>query len=248
MRLHAKVALVTGGASGIGKATADLFQREGAHVVVLDIQEPAQGRRADRRSVIHVKGDVASDADAEGAVEECRARFGGLDVLVACAGINPRGTILTTREQQWDQVFAVNLKGVFFIARHAIAAMAHRGGGSIVTVSSINGLVAWENEVAYDASKGGLVMLTRALAVDHAKDNVRVNCICPGIIDTPMLARTAAAQPDEARFRAKAAGMQPLGRLGRPEEVAQAALFLASDEASFITGAILPVDGGYTAV
>lgn len=252
MKLEGRVALVTGGASGMGRACAELFAREGARVAIADVQEAgavvAAGIGARGGEAVFLRCDVADAGDAEGAVRGCVESFGRLDVLVGCAGINPRGTLLTTSEELWDRVLGVNLKALYLLGRAALPEMIRGGGGSIVAFSSINGLVAWEDEAAYDASKGGLVMLARAMAVDHAKHGVRVNCICPGIIDTPMLARTAAAKGDPEAFYAAARKMQPLGRLGTAEEVARVALFLASDDASFVTGAVLPVDGGYTAV
>ena len=195
-----------------------------------------------------VQTDVADPDGARSAVERAVERFDGLDILISCAGINPRGTVVTTGIELWRRVLDVNLSATFLLARHAVPHLAARGSGSIVTVASINALVAWKNEAAYEASKGGLVALTRAMAADHAEQGIRVNCICPGIIDTPMLARTASTHPDPAAFYEKARTMQLAGRLGRPIDVAYAALFLASDESSFVTGAVLPVDGGYTAV
>lgn len=252
MRLHGKSVIVTGGASGMGREIALRFGREGAAVGVVDRQESgaevaglleSRGQRS-----LFVQADVASLGDVEMAVRQCAEALGGVHVLISCAGVNPRGTVLTTSLDLWNQVLAVNLTATYLLARNCIPHMKRAGGGSIVTVASINALVAWQNEAAYEASKGGLVALTRAMAVDHAPDAIRVNCICPGIIDTPMLARTASTQPDAAAFYERAKHMQVAGRLGQPADIANAALFLASDESTFVTGAVLPVDGGYTAV
>lgn len=253
MRLGGKVALITGGASGMGKAMSVLFAAGGASVAVVDIDEN-HGRevvneiREKGGKAILVRADVAIAEEAKLAVGRCVEVFGGLDILVNNAGVNPRGTVVTTSETQWDRVLAVNLKATFLLSKYAIPEMVRRGGGCVVNIASVNGLVAFENEVAYDASKGGLVMLTRSMALDHAKDGVRVNCICPGITDTPMFERTISTYSNQQAFLEKVKKMQPLGRLGRPDDVANAALFLASDQATFITGAILPVDGGYTIV
>lgn len=253
MRLKDRIALITGAASGIGRATALTLAREGACIAVVD-QDGAPGPALASElqdqgyEAEWIAADVSDSGQVEQAVTQCVSRFGGLDILVSNAGINPRGTVLTTSDELLDRILAVNLKALFYLCRYGVPAMRRRGGGSIVTVSSINGLVAWDNEAAYDASKGGVVMLTRALAVDHAPDNIRVNCICPGITDTPMLQRTAASKPDPEAFFEAARKMQPLNRLGQPEDIANAVLFLASDEAAYITAAILPVDGGYTAV
>jgi NAD(P)-dependent dehydrogenase (short-subunit alcohol dehydrogenase family) len=192
-----------------------------------------------------VKADVGTLQDAERAVKKCVETFGGVDILVNNAVVNPRGTVITTGEEEWNRVISVNLNAAFRFSKYDIPEMIRRGGGSIVNIASVNGLVAFENEAAYDASKGGLVMLTRSMAVDHAKDKVRVNCICPGITDTPMFKGTVSSYANQEAFLEKARKMHPLGRLGKPEDIAYAALFLASEESSFITGAILPVDGGY---
>lgn len=237
----------------MGRAMSVLFAAEGASVAVVDIDEN-HGRevvnemREKGGKAILVRADVAIAEEAKLAVGRCVEVFGGLDILVNNAGVNPRGTVVTTSETQWDRVLAVNLKATFLLSKYAIPEMVRRGGGCVVNIASVNGLVAFENEVAYDASKGGLVMLTRSMALDHAKDGVRVNCICPGITDTPMFKRTISTYSDQQAFLEKVKKMQPLGRLGRPDDVANAALFLASDQATFITGAILPVDGGYTIV
>lgn len=251
MRLAGKVAIITGAASGMGRAMSLLFSNEGAKITVVDIAEDRGRAVVDEikkkgSEAIFVKADVGSIQDAERAVKKCGEMFGGVDILVNNAGTNPRGTVVTTSEEEWNRVISVNLDAAFRFSKYAIPEMIRRGGGSIVNIASVNGLVAFENEAAYDASKGGLVMLTRSMAADHAKDKVRVNCICPGITDTPMFKRTVSSYSDQEAFLEKARKMHPLGRLGKPEDIAHAALFLVSDESSFITGAILPVDGGYT--
>jgi len=249
MFLSNQVALVTGGASGIGRAMALLFAAEGAAVSVVDLDEDAgqavvkelldRGERA-----IFVHCDVTRADDCQQAVEQTVATFGGLDILLNNAGIIRRTTILDISEEEWDLVMAVNVKSVFLMSKCTIPVMVHSGGGAIVNTASGWGLVGGHNAVSYCASKGAVVNMTRAMALDHGPQNIRVNCICPGDTDTPML-RNEAQQlglPD-GQFLAEAAE-RPLQRMGRPEDIAQAALYLASDAASFVTGTALVVDGG----
>lgn len=247
--LAGKVALITGGASGIGRATALLFARQGAAVSIVDLDE-AGGRAIAQAAVvgggraIFVRGDVSLAADCRRAVQQTVDELGGLDVLFNNAGIIRRATVIETTEAEWDRVMAVNVKSIFLLARYAIPIMAQAGGGVIINTASGWGLVGGRRAVSYCASKGAVVNMTRAMALDHAGQNVRVNCICPGDTDTPMLRDEARqlGEPDE-RFLAEAA-QRPLQRIGAPEDIAQAALYLASDAASFVTGAILVVDGG----
>ncbi len=245
--LRGKVALVSGAASGIGRATAMLFAREGAAVVLVDIQDAgpivkeivASGGRA-----ICVRGDVTRAADCSTAVERATQEFGRLDILFNNAGIIRRASVVDTTEEEWDRVIAVNVKSVFLLSKAAIPVMARGGGGVIVNTGSGWGLVGGRNAASYCASKGAVVNLTRAMALDHATQNIRVNCVCPGDTDTPML-REEARQlgEDETAFLAGSAD-RPLGRMGRPEEIARAVLFLVSDASSFVTGTALVVDGG----
>lgn len=250
-RLRGKVALVTGGASGIGKATAVLFALEGAAVTVFDIRSEGEGVveeivRAGGRALF-VRGDVTRATDCTGAVQKTVQTFGRVDVLFNNAGIIRRASILDTTEEDWDRVMAVNVKSIFLMSRAAIPVMARQGGGVIVNTASGWGLVGGKDAASYCASKGAVVNLTRAMAVDHVAQGIRVNCVCPGDTDTPML-REEARQlgEDERRFLVGSAE-RPMGRMGRPEEIAHAVLFLASDDASFVTGAPLVVDGGGTA-
>jgi NAD(P)-dependent dehydrogenase (short-subunit alcohol dehydrogenase family) len=248
-RLAGKVAIITGAASGIGRAAAEMFAGEGAAVVVADVQEDAgkglvaalndRGARA-----IFTRTDVADPADVEAMVAAAVDTYGRLDILFNNAGIE--GETAPTAEttlDAWSRIITVNLTGVFLGCRYAIPAMLANGGGSIVNNASVAALVGFPGFAAYCASKGGMVQLTKAAALEYATQNIRVNCLCPGVIDTPMVAR-AASDPE---VRAMLEQIEPVGRFGRPEEVAALALFLASDEASFITGAIIPVDGGLVA-
>ena len=249
MRLIDRVALVTGGASGIGRATALLFAREGATISVVDVDEP--GGQAVAQTIVDGGGtaifvpcDVTQAGDCQRAVEQTVRDLGGLDVLVNSAGIILRANVLETAEAEWDQVMAVNVKSVFLLSKYAIPVMAEAGGGVIINVASGWGLVGGPRAAAYCASKGAVVQLTKSMALDHGRQNIRVNCICPGDTDTPMLRDEARqlGEPTE-QFLAEAAE-RPLGRIGRPEDIAEAALYLASDASSFVTGTALVVDGG----
>ena len=247
--LAGRAALVTGAASGIGRAIAERLARAGAAVEVFDQDEAGAGRVAEAIGAaggrgLAVAGDVARAADADRAVAAARDAFGRLDILVNNAGIIRRATVVEMDEEDWDRVMAVNIKSVYLFARVAVPVMAAAGGGVIVNVSSGWGLVGGRRAAAYCASKGAVVQLTRALALDHAPDGVRVCAVCPGDTDTAMLREEASQLGErEADFLADAA-RRPLGRVGRPEDIAEAVLYLASDAASFVTGTTLVVDGG----
>ena len=250
MRLAGKVALITGGASGMGQSEAMIFAREGARVVVADILE-AEGEQV-VASITAAGGqagfeklDVTSEADWQAAVAAAVARFGKLDVLVNNAGISGTYAPDTTSTAAWDRIMNVNAKGVFLGMKHAIPAMRRAGGGAIVNISSISGFVGQTMiHMAYNASKGAVRIATKAAAVQYARDGIRVNSVHPGMMP-PM--RTSKMSADPA-WRTRMLGAVPMKREGRVEEVAHAVLFLASDEASYITGTELVVDGGYLAV
>jgi NAD(P)-dependent dehydrogenase (short-subunit alcohol dehydrogenase family) len=250
-RLSGKVALITGAGSGIGRVAAQLFAAEGAAVVVADIVGDAASETA---SAITTSGgraaavttDVTDERDAAAMVAAAVTHFGALHVLFNNAGIFPSddGGVLDTPPETWDRVMQVNLKGVWLGCRAAVPAMIDSGGGSIVNVASFVALMgAATAQVAYTASKGGVLAFTRELAVEYARSGIRANSICPGPIDTPLLAELMS---DPARKQRRLVHI-PMGRLGRPEEIARAALFLASDDSSFMTGSALVVDGGITA-
>lgn len=254
-RLAGKKALITGGGSGIGASIADLFSREGA-VVGIDYSRNREGAEKALRKVkengsggIALKGDVSDPAVAREIVAEFVRLFDGVDILVNNSGIgsNTPDRVTEIDQADWDRVLAVNLTGAELMSRYAIPEMARRGGGSIVNISSIRGLLGNPNLASYSASKGGLVILTRQMACDYAGSGIRVNCICPGFTYTEMFSGYLDKQEDPDAAKRRFAEMAPLGRIGEPEEIAYAALFLASDGAGFITGAALPVDGGYTA-
>jgi NAD(P)-dependent dehydrogenase (short-subunit alcohol dehydrogenase family) len=244
-----KFAVITGAASGIGRATALLFAREGASVVVADLNEAAGRAVAEEITgngglAIFERTDVTNASDCERVVQKTLARFGGIHILFNNAGIIRRASVLELTEQEWDRVIAVNVKSIFLMSRLVIPIMAQEGGGSIINMSSGWGLAGGPRAAVYCASKGAVVLLTKAMAIDHGRQNIRVNCICPGDTDTNML-RSEAQQIGEPadRFLVESA-RRPLGRIGKPEEIAQAALYLASDASSFVTGTALVVDGG----
>lgn len=249
LRFQDKVALVTGGASGIGRATAMLMAAEGAAMVVADVDEQAAQVVAREISdaggrAIAIRCDVSDAAQAEAAVQRVVSEFGRLDVLFNNAGITRRATVVDLAEDDWDRVMAVNVKGIYLMSRSAIPVLAASGGGAIVNTASGWGLAGGAKAAVYCASKGAVVLLTKAMAIDHAQQKIRVNCVCPGDTGTQML-QTEASQLGEQTesFMAEAAD-RPLGRIGSPDEIARAVLFLASDDSSFVTGTALVVDGG----
>jgi meso-butanediol dehydrogenase/(S,S)-butanediol dehydrogenase/diacetyl reductase len=247
MRLKGKVALVTGAAAGIGAGIAERLVEAGASVSVFDIDGEGGQKHAARLllkgQAIAITGDVASEDDVQRAVEETATRLGTLDVLVNNAGIEIADTITSFKTADWDRLLSVNLKGAFLFCKHAIPKMAGRGG-SIINISSVRAFVSYAGGIAYDSSKAALIGFTRTLALDHGKDGIRVNAICPGYIQTPMTDHWLSTLEDPEGTMKQLLAFHPLGRIGTPRDVADAALFLASDAAAFVTGAALIVDGG----
>ena len=251
-RLAGKVALITGGGTGIGRACALQFSREGAKVAVAGRRpEPLAAVVAEIQAAggqaCSVSCDVANSGQVEKAIREVVSRFGALHVLVNNAGILHVGSVEETSEGEWDRIVEVDLKGTFLMSRAALPELRKSGGGSIVNIGSVLGLVAMKKRAAYAAAKGGVTMLTKAMALDHAHEGIRVNCICPSIVETELVQKILADAPDrEAAMRMRTAQI-PLGRMGKPEDVAAMAIFLASEESSWLTGAAIALDGGLTA-
>ncbi|MEV0646011.1 SDR family oxidoreductase [Phytomonospora sp. NPDC050363] len=245
--LQGKRAVVTGAASGIGRATAELLAELGAEVAVVDLDEAGAKAVAEGIGGIAVGADVGRAADCERAVASAVEAFGGLDVLVNNAGIIRRSTVLDITEDDWDLVMAVNVKSVMLMSRHAIPHLVAAGGGSIVNTGSGWGIKGGDRAISYCASKGAVVNMTRAMAIDHGPDGIRVNCVCPGDTATPMLAEEARQLGEpSAAFYADAAD-RPLRRIGQPRDIAEAIAYLAGDGAAFVSGAVLTVDGAGTA-
>ena len=248
MRLEDKVVFISGGAKGMGAVEAKLFAKEGAKIVIGDLLEE-EGKRTEAEinetggECLFVPLDVTNEQQWEQAVAAAVGRFGKLDVLVNNAGIFRSHPVEETSSDEWDQVMDINAKGVFLGAKHCIPAMRAAGGGSIINISSVAGLVGNPFSSAYNASKGAVRLFTKSTAIQYAAEGIRSNSIHPGVIETDMTAEAIA----DARFKAERLDPTPLARLGQPEDVAYGALYLASDESSFVTGAELVIDGGWTA-
>ncbi|MCG8355042.1 MAG: SDR family oxidoreductase [Kiloniellales bacterium] len=249
MRLEDKVCIVTGGASGIGRATCLLFAREGALLVVADKSLAGAEAVAEEAgpAALAIETDVADSQSVRALIARAVEHFGRLDVLVNNAGYGITGSVVETDEAAWDRLMAVNLTGVFYGCKHAIPVMQRQGGGVIVNTASTTAIVGIRDRAAYCASKGGVAALTKAMALDHAADGIRVNCIAPGTVDSPYYQAMLDKSDDPGELRRSLAERQAMGRCGVPEEIATGMLFLASDDSSFATGSMLTVDGGMTA-
>lgn len=249
MRLADKVAIVTGAGTGIGRAIAIAFAREGAKVALVGQRsKPIEAAALEiGDAAIPITADVGHSHDMQRILEVTLERFGKLNVLVNNAGVLIAGTAESLSERDWDHTFDINVKAVWMLSRGALPAMRQAGGGSIINVSSTLGLIGAHNRVAYSASKGAVTLLTKAMALDHGAEGIRVNCICPGIVETDLVADFARQAPDPEAFRATRVALHAIPRFGTPEDIAECAVYLASDESKWVTGGAFPVDGGYLA-
>ena len=246
--MNGKVAIVTGAASGIGRASAELLAAHGARVVAVDVD--ATGEAAARSieeaggTVAFVQADVTDAGDCEAVASTALQLYGGVDALANCAGIVRRASVPDTGEVDWDRVMAVNVKSIFLLGKEAIPLMRERGGGAIVNIASGWGVAAGPRAAVYCASKGAVVQLTKAMAIDHAAEGIRVNCICPGDVDTPMLQQEASDLGEPIDAFMDDAALRPAGRVGSPEEIAAVVSYLLDDRSRYVNGAALVVDGG----
>lgn len=249
--LDGKAAIVTGAGSGIGRAIATLFAEEGARVAVVDVSE-SDGKetvellRKRGGDAIFIRGDISNSAIVKRIVETTVKKYERVDILCNNAGVESMGSILEITEENWDKVMSINLKGVFLCSKHSVPKMVENGGGVIINIASVLGLIGSKGEAAYCASKGGIISLTRAMALDFAPHNIRVNCICPGSVLTPTFKRVMTSLGDYKAAFQRNLDKIPLKRIAEPEEIAYAALYLASEKASYITGSVLVIDGGWS--
>lgn len=251
-RLAGKVAFITGAGSGIGRACAELFAQQGAKVVLVGRRaEPLNAAAAHINNAggesIAIQCDVTNSTQITVALETSAKRFGSLTTIVNNAGVMFPGNAEQTSEEKWDLLIDINLKGTFLVSRAALEFLRRAGNGSIINIGSIYGVVGSKQRAAYAASKGGVTMLTRAMALDHAHENIRVNCICPSLVETEIAKQLFANAPNPEEARRQRVGLIPMGRAGTPQEIAHLAAYLASDESAWVTGAALPIDGGQAA-
>ncbi len=249
MRLNQKIAIVTGGGSGIGRATAKLFAAEGATVIVVDKNAETANAVASEigSKATGFRADVSKSADVQAMIAVAVTKHGRLDILFNNAGYGITGSVVETAEDDWDALMSVNVRGVYLGCKYAIPHMVKQGGGAIVNTASTTATAGIKDRAAYVTSKGAVAAMTRAMALDHVHQNVRINCVAPGTIESPYFDKILAAAPDPKAARHALEVRQPMMRLGQPEEIAKAVLYLASDDASFCTGSTLYADGGWTA-
>lgn len=252
MRLRNKVAVITGAGSGIGRTTALLFSEEGAKVAIVEIdkergQDTVDMIRGKGQEALFIPTDITDPSQVKSMVNQVIEAYGKMNILVNNAGLYLQGDAISTNEKQWDKIMAVNLRAAFLCCKYCIPRMIESGDGVVINVSSEAGIVAIKNQVAYNTSKAGLISLTKSIALDFASQNIRANCVCPGTTETALVASALAKQADPERARREVEKVRPANRLGKPEEIAYGILYLASDESPYATGAVLSIDGGYTA-
>jgi NAD(P)-dependent dehydrogenase (short-subunit alcohol dehydrogenase family) len=249
-RLQGKIAIITGAGSGIGRACALALAREGAKVALVGRRKTLLEEVAHQigESTLVVAADVSKQGDIDRIVEQTVARFGGLNVLLNNAGVLHVGTAEQITEEQWDETFRINVRGLWLLSRAVLPPMRKAGGGSIINMASVLGINGARNRASYAPSKGAVVLLTKCMAIDHGYEHIRVNAICPAFVETDLTAAVINQAPDPASIRAERISVHPIGRLGQPEDIAGLAVYLASDESSWVTGAVFPVDGGYLAI
>jgi meso-butanediol dehydrogenase/(S,S)-butanediol dehydrogenase/diacetyl reductase len=251
MRLAGKIAIITGAAAGIGRASVLLFAREGAKIAAVDLDDVGiktlgQEVTASGGEALAVRADVSKADEVQRVVHAVIERFGRVDILFNNVGIVAHGKIHTISEAEWDRTMTINVKSMYLLCREVMPVFLRQGGGVILNTSSATALRSVPDRVAYSTSKGAVLALTRSMAVDYVRDHIRVNCLCPGTVDTPSFRQRMAAFPDPEEALRQFVARQPMGRLGTADEVAQAALYLVSDEAQFVTGAAFSIDGGMT--
>ncbi|MFZ0802494.1 MAG: glucose 1-dehydrogenase [Terriglobales bacterium] len=249
-RLQGKIAIVTGAGTGIGRACALAMAREGAYLALVGRRQEKlqQLAREIGASALVIAADVSKKSDVEDVVARTVAKFGGINVLLNNAGVLHVGNVEQITEQQWDETFNTNVRGLWLLSRAVLAPMRKAGGGSIINMASVLGINGARNRASYAPSKGAVVLLTKCMAIDHGHENIRVNAICPSFVETDLTAAVLSTAADPQAVRRERIAGHPIGRLGKPEDVAGLAVYLASDESSWVTGAVFPVDGGYLAV
>jgi NAD(P)-dependent dehydrogenase (short-subunit alcohol dehydrogenase family) len=249
-RLQGKIVIVTGAGTGIGRACALAMVREGARLALVGrrLEKLQQLAREIGNSALPIAADVSQKADIEQVITRTVAEFGGVNVLVNNAGVLHIGTVEQITEEQWDETFNINVRGVWLLSRAVLPHLRKAGGGSIVNVASVLGINGARNRASYAPSKGAVVLLTKCMAIDHGHENIRVNAICPSFVETDLTAAVLSTAADPQAVRRERVAVHPLGRLGKPDDIAGLAVYLASDESSWVTGSVFPVDGGYLAV